>query len=152
VTKVKIDFKDAEKKLRRLKVELKRELPKELNLEIEGSIARGISPVKGFGRLVKYSQSYIKQIKAKQHEGKRVRPVNLFLKGDLMKSLKVKVVGHGIRISFDNFKADIHNRLGAGKSKTIRRMLPTNQGEEFSRSITIRMQGTLKRIAKQIFK
>ena len=74
------------------------------------------------------------------------------LTGGLIKSLRVKIVKRGLLISFDNFLADIHNRLGAGKSQVIRRMLPTEDGETFNRSITTRVTEVLNQVAKNIFK
>lgn len=121
---------------------------KEIISEIEG----GRSPIDGQGRFVKYSDSYKKQIKAGRYKGKKPRPVNLKLTGDLLKSLFVKLIRGGFRIGFDNELADIHNKQGAGKSKTIRRMLPTNKGEQFNRSIRKRVREVLTQTANKIFK
>tara|TARA_R110000851_G_scaffold114211_1_gene239288 strand:- start:2233 stop:2820 length:588 start_codon:yes stop_codon:yes gene_type:complete len=85
-------------------------------------------------------------------ERKKVRPVNLTLTGKLLKSLFVKVLKNSVVIGFDNKLANIHNKEGAGKSKVIRRMLPTNKGEKFSRSITIRLSEALTKVARGIFK
>jgi len=56
-----------------------------------------------------------------------------------------------LQIGFDNELFDIHNNKGAGKSKTIRRMLPTEQGETFNRSITLRIREVVNAVAKKIF-
>lgn len=105
---------------------------------IRKDILRGVSPVKG-KRFKKYSDSYRKKIGAGKIQGKSKSPVNMKLTGEMLRSLKAKV--RGIRtfrvvITFNDFKADIHNRLGAGKSKVKRRLLPTRSGEEFNDTIT----------------
>jgi len=151
MTKVRTNFKDAKRDIARFKRIAKASLSVALKGEIKQSIERGVSPVKGEGRFAKYSESYGDAIKAGKYKPKRVRPVNLKLTGVLLNSLKVLVIKSGLRISFDNKLADIHNREGAGKSKTKRRMLPTNNGEQFSRSITMRMKEVLNRVAKTIF-
>jgi len=116
--------------------------------EIEG----GRSPVKRKGRFQKYSDSYLKAIESGRFENKRKRPVNLKLSGDLLKSLQTFVRNKILIIRFDNSLADIHNRRGAGKSKVVRRMLPTESGETFNESIQRDVREVLKRLASKIFK
>jgi hypothetical protein len=154
MARVKTDFRDAKKQISLYKLKAKQQLRMEMEKEIKSSIKRGVSPVKGFGRFVKYSQVYRDAIKSKRYSkfAKRVRPVNLKLSGELLKSLLVKITKPGISISFDNKLADIHNREGAGKSKTVRRILPTKPGEQFSRSITTRLKEVLDRVARNIFR
>ena len=154
MAKVKVDFSGIKKDLQKIKNQARIEVAAELEGQIRESIAKGLSPVKGQGRFEKYSQSYIKQIKAGRFnkESKKTRPVNLTLSGSLMKSLFTKPIRNGLLIGFDNKLAEIHNKLGAGKSKTIRRMLPTNQGEEFTRSITLRMREVVRKVVNRIIK
>ena len=81
-----------------------------------------------------------RDFKAMQSPTKKVSPVNLRLSGALHKSLRVFSKGNIFRsfrlvVQFKNRLADIHNRLGAGKSKVIRRLLPTNPNERFNRKI-----------------
>lgn len=154
MAKVKTDFKDAKNKIRKFKLKAKGRIVRTMEKEIIKSIERGVSPVKGEGRFDGYSQSYLDSIKAGTHSkySKRKRPVNLKLSGKLLKSFFIKVTSKGIKLGFDNKLADIHNRKGAGKSKAVRRMLPTNSGEEFSRSITTRLKEVLDDVAKTIFK
>ena len=154
MARVRTDFRQARKDIERYKRNAKAELKVETHKEIVKSIERGVSPVKGFGRFVKYSRVYRDAIKSKRYSkfAKRVRPVNLKLSGELLKSLLVKITKPGISISFDNKLADIHNREGAGKSKTVRRILPTKPGEQFSRSITTRLKEVLDRVARNIFR
>lgn len=150
--RVKINLKEGESKIKKFKDIAKKRTRDILEKEITKSIERGVSPVDKKGRFDKYSDTYLKQIKGKKIPGKRQRPVNLKVTGDLLKSLKVKVTNKGLRISFDNKLADIHNRRGAGKSKTVRRMLPTEKGEQFNRSIRRRLTEVLDHIANNIFK
>jgi hypothetical protein len=154
MAKVKTDLRGAKAKIKRFKKQAKRDLREKLQEEIVANITAGNSPVKGVGRYEKYSDSYRSDIKSGRYReySKRTRPVNLRLTGDLLKSLFVKVTSKGLKVGFDNRLADIHNRRGAGKSKTIRRMLPTNDGEEFNRSITTRLREVLNRVANKIFR
>lgn len=161
---------------------------------------KGISPVKGFGKWKKYSDSYKEVIRgkaayrnvggkvirfsadepwgisdsefnslrpnasakrsrrtakdimkqkikdlnqdfrSKMSPVKNISPVNLRLSGDLHRSLKSFTKGGFLSnfrlvLQFKNKLADIHNRLGAGKSKVVRRLLPTKQGERFNNKI-----------------
>lgn len=107
--------------------------------DIVKSIERGQSPVEGEKRFEKYSKSYTTSIKKGRYPGKKIRPVNLKLTGDLLKSIKSKLTSNGFSIFFSktvNGKnlAEIHSFEGAGKSKTIRKILP-EQNEEYKKSI-----------------
>ncbi len=77
---------------------------------------------------------------------KRVSPVNMTLSGKMVASLKAKIVGGFLTLSFFDEKAEYHNE----GTKTIPRrpLLPTKEGEKFNRSITLRLQG----IATKVFK
>ena len=150
----KVDLSAAQKDIDEFKKRAKKELVDVYKKEITESIERGVSPVKGQGRFQNYSDSYKEAIEDGRYSRftKRKRPVNLKLSGQLLKSLFVKVSRKGLIIGFDNKLADIHNNKGVGKSKTVRRMLPTEEGEEFSRSITTRVREVLDRVAQNIFK
>jgi len=83
----------------------------------------------------------VKDMNSAFHAGanpkKQISPVNLRYSGKLHRSLKVFTSGGFLRnfrmiTEFRNKLADIHNRLGAGKSKAIRRLLPTRKGERFN--------------------
>jgi hypothetical protein len=68
--------------------------------------------------------------------------VNLYLTGKMMASANSKPVGEdGVSVGFSDKKAEYHNETGAGKSKVLRRMLPTRRGEVFSRTV---MQKVMK--------
>ena len=154
MAKVKTNFKDAEKLIQKFKDTAKKPVAaiykKEIIFELEG----GRSPVQGINRLPQYSPSYKDQIKKGRFTkfAKRIRPVNLKLSGKLHKSIFTKFRRNIIQIGFDSELAAIHNNLGAGKSKAIRRMLPTNDGETFKRSIELKVREVLTQIANKIFK
>jgi len=123
--------------------------------EIRKSILRGVTPVKGVTprRFEKYSDSYKDAIESGQVVGKsRVRPVNLKVTGKLLRDLKSKRKGTKIIVFFDNVLADIHNRLGAGKAKTIRRILPTKEGEELSTNIMKNLRRILVKTVRKILR
>ena len=84
-------------------------------------------------------------------KNKRKSPVNLKVSGDLLDDLSTESTKNEVKISFDNELFDIHNNKGAGKSKVIRRMLPTKKGETFSRSITLRIREIISEVKKSIF-
>jgi hypothetical protein len=71
--------------------------------------------------------------------GKRLRPVNLKVTGEMLRSIKSRIIKNGIAVWFTDEKAKYHNTLGAGKSKVIRRMLPSESGEQFSKVIESNM-------------
>lgn len=76
---------------------------------------------------------------------KGISPVNLKLTGELYKSLKVNTIGRKIVVAFNDFLALVHNNLGAGKSKAIRRLLPTESGEKFNDKITQVVEAQIKK-------
>lgn len=143
-------------------------------------VSKGISPVEGKGKFKPYSKSYKDVIAGKGMfrkvggktifiEGvkdpilygasptKRRSPVTLRLSGQLYNALKVFTSGgftERFRLVFDwrDFLADIHNRRGAGKSKAVRRMLPTEKGEDFNREINDTILDRLKLAAKKVAK
>lgn len=124
----------------------KAKIPKVLTDEIVASIQKGISPVEGQGRFQKYSDSYSRSIQAGLFNafGKKTRPVNLTLSGQLLGSIFTKDADTGTTVGFSDEKAGFHNDQGAGKAKTVRRMLPTKSGETFSRPIMQRVMKTLQ--------
>lgn len=78
--------------------------------------------------------------------GKRVRPVNLYLSGEMIKSFFIKSSDRGFRLGFTDKKAWYHNDTGpGGKREYKRRLLPTIPGENFTRAI-------IKDIIKEIKK
>lgn len=116
----------------------------EFKNKVQDSIETGLSPVEGKGRFVNYSPSYQKAIKNNRYKdyNKKLRPINLTLSGDMIKSLYVEKTNVGFTIGFKNKLAYIHTVLGAGKSKVIRKLLPQNN-EYFSNSITSFLRKTV---------
>jgi hypothetical protein len=156
MAKVKVDFKDGFGKIKQFSQLGAKTAADELKKEVVESISRGVSPVKrSGGRYKKYSTSYRQAIDNGYYSefNKRKRPVNLRLSGDLLKSIYTRLISKTrIEIGFNDELADIHNRQGAGKSKTVRRMLPTEEGETFTDSILLAVGTKLRRIAKRIFR
>lgn len=119
-------------------------MKREIKPLIIDEILRGVSPVSKGGRKPQntggrvrykaYSDSYKKQIE--KMSGKSIRPVNLKVTGNLLNSLKARLTKKGLTLFFSDFKAKYHDRQGAGKSKIIRRMLPSQKGEVFNKNIS----------------
>jgi hypothetical protein len=125
--------------------------PNNFRKAILADMNKSISPVKGEGKWVRYSESYINAIRGELGAtwGKQISPVNLKLSGELHNSLKVFGVGllsqyYVLRVQFTDFLADIHNRRGASKKKVIRRLLPTEGGEEFNYGLSRLLLNSLK--------
>ena len=92
----------------------------------------------------------------RQH-GKNVSPINLKVTGELYKALNVSTnrmfndkARFTMIIEWRHFLADIHNNRGAGRSKAIRRMLPTNNGEYFNMAISTVIFDQLKKSVTKV--
>lgn len=112
---LRIDFPRIRKKIVR---SAKKSLPRLFKtLIIDDHILKGKSPVKG-AKFPKYSELYKKQIRRGKYAnyGKKIRPVNLNLKGDLLNSFYVKLSGKDFKIGFKDKKA--------AKNHALRPMLP----------------------------
>jgi hypothetical protein len=153
MAKVEVNLKGVFKKISQFQRTAINALQRPLKREIVASINRGFSPVAGQGRFAKYSTSYKRSIKRGQYSqfSKRRSPVNLRLSGKLLASIFSKRMGRKLVIGFDNELADIHTNKGAGKSKTIRKMLPQGN-ERLSKSIRLRLQQVLDQVARKIFR
>ena len=151
---IKVTFKtkiDAPKQYARIQKEFSRRSCPTYKKAIIRSMKDGKSPVRR-KRWVKYSQSYIRAILTNpllKALGKRIRPVNLKVSGELWRSLECNQKGNRVVIAFTDFLADIHNRQGASRKKVIRRMLPTNDGELFNLKISGAIQKLLTSIVKK---
>ena len=118
---------------------------------IKKSILSGISPVGGQGRFEKYSPSYLKAIKSGYvGHGKTPRPVNLKVTGDLLKAINGRVKKDRLEIYLKHELAIIHNSKGAGKSKVLRRILPTEKGEKFSTALMSYLKKEVIKAAKKV--
>jgi len=99
---------------------------------------------------------------------KSASPVNLKLSGQLLDALEVRKKTNSMVVTFKDSTrsrlgnekktitnaelADIHNRIGAGASKAIRRILPTIEGEDFNKTIQLKMDQLLRRVVKDLIK
>lgn len=75
---------------------------------------------------------------------KKTSPVSMSATGQMLNSMYLEKKGSKIILGISDYKAQYHNDLGAGKSKVIRRLLPTKSGEKFITNIDSR----LKRLGK----
>lgn len=141
---VKIKFKLAalQKSMPKVKEHFNKSILGDLGNEINREIKAGKSPVRGVARFQDYSNSYKAKIKegdgVKGTDGsvsasKRLRPVNLFVSGAMQNSQRTRETNGKIRVSYLSKFAAYHNE---GTNKMPRRpMLPTKEGELFSRTI-----------------
>jgi len=129
-----------------LKVFQRKAIPMLKQEIIESIFIRGVSPVSGFGKYKAYSKSYKEQIRRGKGKfaNKDIRPINLTLSGDLLKSIKGRPTANGFTIWFSDKKAKWHDKEGAGRSKVIRRMLP-NDNEKFNQVITRAIDNLFKK-------
>lgn len=112
--------------------------------EMKTRIAKGISPITG-----DRFQAYLNP---KRYPGKKKpqRPVNLFLSGDFLQSLKMTAAGGKnafIRIFFSDklsIKKERGHREGAGGQP--RRPIIPQGGESFSEGITLALKRKLREI------
>ena len=134
MAKVKVNTREVSRFVRSFSTKLSGNISREAKREIESliiaEILQGKSPVEG-KRFKQYNKQYADQFK----RGRR-RPVNMFKTGKMLDSLEVtQSRGRtGILIRFKSKIADYHDRLGAGKSKVIRRLLPRTR-EKFKKHI-----------------
>ena len=114
----------------------------ELKNLVKRTIESGKSPVLG-KTFKKYSKGYAK-IKG------RTKPVDMKRTGKMLNSLQVSSTKSSIVLRFKNKKpADYHNRLGAGRGKVVRRLLPSNRGERFKKFIENAIVRYLRRAARE---
>ena len=144
--------------------EFRRIGPKSIRQKLLQNVRAGLSPVDGKGRFKKYSKGYrdeIRRARSKRmreaNPKKRPTKVTLNLSGTLHRSLKLFTSGgftetFKLVFDWDNFLADIHNNLGAGKSKIVRRILPTKKGETFNESINDEILLKLNNAAKNVIR
>ena len=145
-SKVRLDFRG----LQRMSMDLERRTLEEIGVEVVKEmkvfISQGISPVKSVKRFEAYAaqrfKGYDDQYKLypvsvqKQYPSKAIRPVNLYLSGEFLKTLRHRVVNGKLDIGHLNPDAktdaliETHNE---GKHKHVpkRQYLPTGRGEQF---------------------
>ena len=125
--------------------------PALLDKEIKTSILKGESPVDKGEWKTPYSLSYRNAMNTNwvlRMVGKKEKPVNLKVSGQLLNSLTIRPKGNKLEISFEDKLAVYHNKDGAEKSKAIRRMLPTEDGEEFNNRISVKLNILLRSVVK----
>lgn len=125
--------------------------------EIIKSIERGVSPVAKGGtdpkgtsgslRFQGYSDSYKDKMGKGELTSKRQRPVNLTVTGKLLRSIKSQLTKDGVKVWFADEKAKYHDKLGAGKSKILRRLIP-HKGETWNAGINKKIVNALKEAIK----
>lgn len=108
-------------------------------------ISKGISPIKGYGRFIGYATQRNADKKAyprdnrtkKDYPNKQVRPVNLFLSGDMLGALKWMPYKFGVIVGvFDNEQKEKAKGHQKGTNRLPqRKFLPTTKGESLNISI-----------------
>lgn len=111
-------------------------------------VAKGGTSPRGTGgklRYEKYSDDYLKSIGNGSIKGKKKRPVNLTVTGKMLRSIKSRKFKNYLRVWFTDSKAKYHDKLGAGKSKILRRMVPNPaKGEKFNAVLQKKIVNALK--------
>lgn len=115
--------------------------------EMKASIARGMSPLDGYGRFDAY-------LNPERYPGKRkpARPVNLFLMGDMLGALKFRInqATLAITVFYATRKAqlkELGHREGAN-GQPIRPTIP-DEGEFLSPAIRRKVQSLINNIVRQ---
>jgi hypothetical protein len=102
-------------------------------------IASGQSPERGWGRFDKYSESYKSAIKGNSYPGKKVRPVNLNLTGEMLSGYSFRRVSdHVIEVGMTKGSAERKNIAEyhqEGTSRMPARPLVPHEGAEWAVSI-----------------
>ena len=163
-----------DKRMKKVKREWAKKTIKMLKFDVRKLILSGKSPVAGKGRFKKYSDSYKQSMgKKKPHTtfrtiggkvvplkgadpeitkyGKQARPVNLKLSGKMLRSIKGRETRNGLVVWFASKIAKYHDKLGAGKSKVIRRMLP-DSNEKLIRKLQNKVQEIFRQSFRNAFK
>lgn len=133
--------------LEEVREDFKKEIDKSFGQELLDLVQKGVNPVKKTGnKYQQYSESYKKQIKAGKVPGKsNISPADLKQTGELHNSLKIDISGDNPKVIFTDPKASYHNTEGVGKSKIKRRLLPDQQGEEFTLRLFQKIIESLKK-------
>jgi hypothetical protein len=81
--------------------------------------------------------------------GKKRSPVNLKLSGEMLDSIQAVKTQNGVEVFFTDEKAQWHNEGVPQNNLPARRILPTNQGEEFNLNIFRRIMDAIKSALKK---
>lgn len=139
--------------------DIKREYQKELrrttlkSIIVDNNILKGKSPVLGQGRFAPYSNVYRNAIRKGRIKRKtRVSPVDLKLSGQMLRSFFVRRTRRSVQVGFQDAKADIHNRRGAGRKRVIRRLMPTEEQDQFNAAIQRDFKSLLRKAVRRIIR
>ena len=122
-------------------------LGKQIIESIRELIQKGISPVEGYGRFQRYSQSYRTAIKERRVPPKtKVSPVNLTKSGAMLKSLVALDKGGKLILQFENEVASYHQK--GTRYLPIRKLFPTGN-ERFSNRVTQKIKLALRRAVRK---
>jgi len=132
---IKIDLRDLRRRIIASQKEFARSVPKTFGKDINDEIQAGKSPVKGKARFSRYKPSYTQAIKKKRlpEKNKRIRPVNLTLSGDMLKTQRIRQTGRKVNVKYTSPIAVFHNE---GTPNMDRRAILPDGREEFSRTLT----------------
>jgi len=146
--RVKVDTSKLKKNLEKVNPAISKSIAISAPQFILESIKKGVSPVAGFNRFKKYSQSYKNAIKKGYVKDKKQSPVNLTLSGKMLKSIKSRVTKTGVTVWFTDSKAEYHNE---GTENIPRRpMVPSQSGEKFNRNIDLRLREVVGAVINKI--
>lgn len=150
-----------QKELKKLKKSLSKINPDPMGRaivkEMKDMIGKGISPIRGKGRFPGYKDSYKKRIKKQRGEfkGKRQRPVNLKLTGDMLDALKHKSKkGKRAKLEigyFDEDEAIKERGHREGANKQLKRpTVPLQRREQFAARIQRIIRLEVDKIIKKL--
>ena len=154
--KVTKSFKTLKKFVPNVKKEFTEDVAVKLKKEIIGQMEKGKSPVRG-KRWKKYAESYIKHItRYLSAFGKRTKPVNLKVSGQLHESLEADpdIKRGSVTFEFTDPVAVYHDRQGVRRKtggtlgKVKRRMLPRRR-EKFNLYLTKVINEILKKASRR---
>lgn len=115
---------------------------------ITNTMRKGSSPVKGV-KWDKYSDGYVDRMRKKGYN--KTNKVDLYLEGDLHKSIDTLQSGNGFALFFTDDKFDWHDNKGAGRGKVIRQIIPKDD-QRWIDSIEDLAEKTLLNAIKKVFK
>lgn len=142
---VKVDFSGIIKDLKKVEERFYKILEAKIEEEVKSLIGKGLSPVKGQGRYKKYSKSYVKQMGKGKLKDKKPRPVNLKATGNLYKAFVVKNKGDRLVVSLDERKAPYAKFV-----HELRKILPTEKGDKFTRALNTILRESLREAVRQV--
>ena len=144
--------KDQERKAKKVERDFSKKAPKKILewifwfIHQEQSPVAGNNPMDGTGKYRQYSEEYAKR----ENKGQR-RPVTMEQSGKMLRSFKTRSTKDGFSIWNTSEIFKYHNRMGAGRSEVLRRMLPTD-GKMFNIKIRAQIKVLLNKIINKVYK